>query len=284
MPARDTRESAAHAPAVGQTTDRVIGHGHRRVWRAGAIHAGRGRAPHGEPGTRDRSRRTSRRVGPDPDRVGTRPALRRRARVAARADRRGSRDRDELPVVLRAAPIARSCGSSTSTARAYDAIGQPWSDFTFDDEALEAQRMLTEWDTRALREATRLFTTSREVAHRLERFNGLAATPLYHPPPLHDRLRPGAFGDYVFCPTAPRRQQASGADGAGRPRPDERHDASSIAGRGSLHDALVADAPRDRVDRTRRAARVRRRRAADRAVRGRARGRLRAASKRTTAT
>ena len=64
---------------------------------------------------------------------------------------------------------------------AYDAIGQPWSDFTFEDEALEAQRMLTEWDTRALQEATRLFTTSREVAHRLERYNGLTADPALPP-------------------------------------------------------------------------------------------------------
>ena len=72
---------------------------------------------------------------------------------------------------------------------AYDAIGQPWSDFTSEDEALEAQRMLTEWDTRALEEATRLFTTSREVAHRLERYNGLAAdTPV--PPAAAARSTP----------------------------------------------------------------------------------------------
>jgi glycosyltransferase involved in cell wall biosynthesis len=124
---------------------------------------------------------------------------------------------------------------------AYDAIGQPWSDFTFEDEALEAQRMLTEWDTRALQEATRLFTTSREVAHRLERYNGLTATPLYHPPPLHDRFRQGAFGDYVFCPTR--------LEGNKRPElmvqavRDLTSDTTvKIAGRGSLHDALVADA------------------------------------------
>ena len=84
---------------------------------------------------------------------------------------------------------------------AYDAIGQAWSDFTTEDEALEAQRMLTEWDTRAIEEATRVFTISQEVANRLLRFNGLAGEALYHPPPLHDRLRGGSFGDYVFCPT-----------------------------------------------------------------------------------
>jgi glycosyltransferase involved in cell wall biosynthesis len=84
---------------------------------------------------------------------------------------------------------------------AYDAAARPWSDFTLDDEALEAQRLLNEWDNRALQEAEHLFTTSGEVARRLARFNGLAATPLYHPPPLHDTLHTGAFGDYVFCAT-----------------------------------------------------------------------------------
>ena len=39
------------------------------------------------------------------------------------------------------------------------------------------------------------------VADRLLRFNGLRATPLYHPPPLYEQLHPGPFGDYVFCAT-----------------------------------------------------------------------------------
>lgn len=84
---------------------------------------------------------------------------------------------------------------------AYDGAeaGAEWSDFGPDDEALEAQRLLTEWDNIALGEATRLFATSGVVADRLARYNGLTATPLYHPPPLSDRLRPGPFGDYVLA-------------------------------------------------------------------------------------
>lgn len=84
---------------------------------------------------------------------------------------------------------------------AYDAADAAWSDFGLDDETLELQRLLTEWDTRALEEATRLYTTSGVVAQRLRRFNGLIGRPLYHPPPLHDSLREGPFGDYVFCAT-----------------------------------------------------------------------------------
>jgi glycosyltransferase involved in cell wall biosynthesis len=134
---------------------------------------------------------------------------------------------------------------------AYDAAGTPWSDFTIDDVALEDQRLLSDWDTRALEEAQRLFTTSGVVADRLLRFNGLRATPLYHPPPLHDRLRPGPFGEYVFCATRLERNK--------RPEMMVEGVASStsgvrlvVAGTGTLADELAAQARRlgagDRVD------------------------------------
>ncbi|MBV8950473.1 MAG: glycosyltransferase family 4 protein [Actinobacteria bacterium] len=84
---------------------------------------------------------------------------------------------------------------------AYDAVDAPWSDYGLDEESLEAQRLLIEWDTRALREAEALFTTSGVVADRLARFNGLEGEPLYHPPPLFESLHPGDIGNYVFCPT-----------------------------------------------------------------------------------
>ena len=29
----------------------------------------------------------------------------------------------------------------------------------------------------------------------------MTGTPLYHPPPLAEQLRPGPFGDYVLSPT-----------------------------------------------------------------------------------
>lgn len=84
---------------------------------------------------------------------------------------------------------------------AYDAADAPWSGFALDDASLETQRQLSDWDTRALEEAERLFSTSETVADRVLRYNGLVATPLYHPPPLADRLHPGPFGDDVFCAT-----------------------------------------------------------------------------------
>src|SRR5262249_53215404 len=53
-------------------------------------------------------------------------------------------------------------------------------------------------DVEALSESARLFALGRTVAGRLSRYNGLDAEPLYHPPPLADKLKEGPFGDYVL--------------------------------------------------------------------------------------
>jgi glycosyltransferase involved in cell wall biosynthesis len=127
---------------------------------------------------------------------------------------------------------------------AYDAADASWSDFGMDDDALETQRLLGEWDNRALEEAERLYTTSGVVAAWLRRFNGLEGRPLYHPPPLHDRLHPGPFGDYVFCATrleANKRPQLL-VDGLLHARPEVR---SVIAGRGELLQELEAGVRRN---------------------------------------
>jgi glycosyltransferase involved in cell wall biosynthesis len=134
---------------------------------------------------------------------------------------------------------------------AYDAADAAWSDFGPEDGALETQRLLSEWDNRALEEAERLYTISGVVADRLRDHNGLAAKPLYHPPPLADRLVPGPFGDYVFCATR--------LDANKRPHllvdslPHTRAGlAAVVAGRGELRDDLAARVARhglgDRVE------------------------------------
>lgn len=126
---------------------------------------------------------------------------------------------------------------------AYDLVDAPWSDLGLDEESLDIQARLSEWDTRALEEATRVFTISQVAADRLARFNGLTGQPLYHPAPLHDRLRQGPFGDYVFTPN--RLEQNK--------RPDITVDAlvhcrasvrAVVAGRGSMATDLAARAAR----------------------------------------
>jgi glycosyltransferase involved in cell wall biosynthesis len=130
---------------------------------------------------------------------------------------------------------------------AYDGADAAWSDFGLDDDSLETQRLLSDWDVRALEEAERLFTISARVADRLARYNGLAAEPLYHPPPLHDRLHPGPFGDYVFCPTRlehNKRPQLV-VEGLARSTSGIR---AVLAGRGSLEGELRQRAQRLGID------------------------------------
>jgi glycosyltransferase involved in cell wall biosynthesis len=121
----------------------------------------------------------------------------------------------------------------------YDGADASWSDVGYDDASLEAQRLMAEWDAAALEEARHVFSTSGNVAARLARYCGLTAEPLYHPPPLHDRLHPGAFGDYVFCATRLERNKRPDlmAGALCHLRSDVR---VSIAGTGSMRDELVA--------------------------------------------
>jgi glycosyltransferase involved in cell wall biosynthesis len=132
---------------------------------------------------------------------------------------------------------------------AYDALDSSWSDFGLDDAGLDAHQRLVEWDNRALDEATRLFSTSHEVARRLRHFNGLTAEPLYHPPPLYEALYEGPARGYVLSATRLESNK----------RPDLLVQAAAhvtsgttvaIAGTGSLRDAIarMAEPQRGRVD------------------------------------
>lgn len=72
-------------------------------------------------------------------------------------------------------------------------------------QASPALRQLRErvhsFDERALRRVHRLYANSRRVAERMQHYNGIAATPLYHPPPDAHLLRAGQAWDYVFFPS-----------------------------------------------------------------------------------
>ena len=46
-----------------------------------------------------------------------------------------------------------------------------------------------------------VFTIARNVSARLEKYNGLTAEPVYHPPKLAGRLKAGPSGDYVLAVT-----------------------------------------------------------------------------------
>lgn len=90
----------------------------------------------------------------------------------------------------------------------YDQLGTRFSDFDphrpVDAKAIELIRRI---DRRTLGEARARFAIARNTAERLQRFTGLDATPLYHPPKLYRALaagragsegQPGGDGGYVL--------------------------------------------------------------------------------------
>jgi glycosyltransferase involved in cell wall biosynthesis len=64
-----------------------------------------------------------------------------------------------------------------------------------------ARRQLIEKDTRHLTTAERRYTISQNVTARLQRFNGLTSTALYHPPPMAGRLYCAEPEAYIFAPS-----------------------------------------------------------------------------------
>jgi len=68
-------------------------------------------------------------------------------------------------------------------------------------EILALRDAVKAFDARAFAQARRLFANSRRVAQRMEQFNGVAAEPLYHPPPDAERFRCAGDEGYVFFPS-----------------------------------------------------------------------------------
>jgi glycosyltransferase involved in cell wall biosynthesis len=80
----------------------------------------------------------------------------------------------------------------------YDLCGTPFSEFDDTEADVRLRDRLIGLDTEMLAESTRLFSNARNTAARLAKYNGLAAEPLYHPPPLAGALTDGTSGNYVL--------------------------------------------------------------------------------------
>ena len=81
---------------------------------------------------------------------------------------------------------------------AYELCGTVYSDFAHTDLDVGLRRQIIDLDTAMLGECRRIYTNARNTASRLEKFNGLRAEPLYHPPRLAGRLAGGPAGDYIL--------------------------------------------------------------------------------------
>ena len=80
----------------------------------------------------------------------------------------------------------------------YELCGTPYSEFSHSEADVKLRDRLIELDTNALRESRALFSNAQNTADRLQRYNGLQAQALYHPPPLAGKLRSGPSGDYFL--------------------------------------------------------------------------------------
>jgi glycosyltransferase involved in cell wall biosynthesis len=81
---------------------------------------------------------------------------------------------------------------------AYELCGTIYSEFTHEELDVGLRDTIIRLDTEMLGECRRLFAIARNTAARLQKFNGLTATTLYHPPRLAPRITPGPYGDYVL--------------------------------------------------------------------------------------
>jgi glycosyltransferase involved in cell wall biosynthesis len=81
---------------------------------------------------------------------------------------------------------------------AYDLFGTPFCSFTDRPEDTRVREAIHALDTSALGECREVYTISRNVAQRLERYNGLHGEPLYPPPHHLGRYRCEAFDGFLF--------------------------------------------------------------------------------------
>ena len=82
---------------------------------------------------------------------------------------------------------------------AYELCGTEYSDFEHVESDVGLREQIMRLDRHMLGESKRVFTNAANTASRLARFNGIEATPLYHPPRLASVLRSGAYTDYVLA-------------------------------------------------------------------------------------
>jgi glycosyltransferase involved in cell wall biosynthesis len=81
---------------------------------------------------------------------------------------------------------------------AYELCATEYSDFAHEDIDVGLRDRIMALDERMLGECAGVYTISRTVTARLQKYNGVPSTPLYHPPLLAPKLTPGRYGDYLL--------------------------------------------------------------------------------------
>jgi glycosyltransferase involved in cell wall biosynthesis len=80
----------------------------------------------------------------------------------------------------------------------YELCATEYSDFHHEEVDVGLRDRIMQLDEQMLGECRGLYTISKTVTARLDKYNGLASTPLYHPPLLAPKLTRGEYGSYVL--------------------------------------------------------------------------------------
>lgn len=84
---------------------------------------------------------------------------------------------------------------------AYELFDTPYSNIQNDDIGNEVRNLILNADNRYLPEADRIYTIAKNVTKRLEKYNGIASTPLYHPCPGMEEFYCDEYEDYILMPS-----------------------------------------------------------------------------------
>ena len=92
---------------------------------------------------------------------------------------------------------------------AYELWDHPLTDLVYYPNGTEVRDAIREADRQLIPEARAVYSNSRNVAERLQKYCGISATPLYHPPPGAEKFYTAEAADYLFFPSRlclPKRQ------------------------------------------------------------------------------
>jgi glycosyltransferase involved in cell wall biosynthesis len=81
---------------------------------------------------------------------------------------------------------------------AYELCGTVYSDFGHNEADVALRDSIIRLDTQMLGECRRVFANAQNTANRVQKYNGISAEALYHPPRLASRIEAGAYGSYVL--------------------------------------------------------------------------------------
>lgn len=84
---------------------------------------------------------------------------------------------------------------------AYDLWGTELGDLHRMPDGAHVRTTIMNADARLIPEARACYTISQKISDRLQRFNGLASRPLYHPPPGADLLAGKEYGEFFLFPS-----------------------------------------------------------------------------------